>query len=354
MKNYSNYETEDFVQDHYFRKWVQGKLAKDDSFWTTWLSAHPEQFETIEQARNMVVAFQPQERVNDPKEIRSAIDAILSEAKTSRFRSVFQTTTWKIAASVILIAGLGIWFLYSTQTTPADPLADAIEEVNDGTQPRTFQLSDSTSVTLSPKSRLTIDSDFGKSTREVSLIGEAVFHVKRNTEKPFFVYAGDVVTKVLGTSFRIKAFSTDASVSVAVHTGKVTVFKQKSQTAKQRVLSEEILLTPNQQAVYQKEGDRLIKTLVDNPLILSPDDEKHAFYFADTPIPQVFLKLEKTYGVRIIFDEELLRECNFTAKLGDEPLFEKLNLVCETIQAQYEILDGQVVIFARKCQSSDG
>jgi transmembrane sensor len=354
MKNYSNYEPEDFVQDHYFRKWVQGKLADDDSFWPAWLRAHPEQFEIIEQARSMVVAFQLDEGVNDPEEIRLAIDAILADSKISTFRKIFKITTWKIAASVLLATGFAVWYLYGAKSTGSNPMADVKEEVNYGTSPRTFQLSDSTTVTLSPKSTLTIDSDFGKLRREVFLTGEAVFNVRRNTEKPFFVFAGDVVTKVLGTSFRVKAFSTDENVSVAVHTGKVTVFKQKNRKGKQLILSEEIILTPNQQAVYQKESDLLVKTLVENPLVLNPADEKDPFHFTDTPIPQVLYKLEKTYGVKIIFDEELLRECNFTARLGDEPLFEKLNLVCETIQAQYEILDGQVVIYARKCQSPDG
>ena len=353
MKNYTNYELEDFVQDPYFRKWVLGKLASDDGFWRTWQDAHPEQYEAMEQARNLVVAFQCENIESNSEEIKSAIESILVDSKMYPLRASYLNWAWKIAASLLLVSGLFLYFS-RRNNVPASEVTYVKAEVNNESVPRTFRLSDSTMVTLSPKSQLIIDRDFGKSKREVYLTGEAFFHVTRNVEKPFYVYTGDVVTKVLGTSFRIKAFSSDENVSVAVCTGKVTVFKQKSSEYASHSLSEEIILVPNQQAVYQKTGERLIKTLVENPLVLDTDDNnEEVFDFTDTPIPQVLYKLEKAYGVKIVFDEELLQDCNFTARLTNEPLFEKLNLVCETIQARYEVLDGQVVIYARKCQVPD-
>ncbi|MCE6991188.1 FecR family protein [Dyadobacter sp. CY323] len=348
MKNYTNYKTEDFVQDHYFRKWALGKLAPEDSFWVTWQDAHSEQFEDIEQARNMVIAFQCEEFVTDPVEVRTAIDAILTESKRYRLQSLYQNRVFKIAASLLLIAGLSVWYLHWGGANATEMAATDVE-VNDGSLPRTIRLSDSSIVTLFPKSELRIAADFGKARREVFLTGEAFFHVARNTEKPFYVYAGEVVTKVLGTSFNVKAFTSDEKVSIAVRKGKVTVFKQDLNGNAPTGLSGEIILVPNQQAVFEKKSERLIKTLVENPIVLEEQELAEVLEFSDTPIPQVLHKLEHAYGVKIVFDEQLLENCNFTASLTNEPLFEKLHMICETIQARYELVDGQVVIYARKC-----
>lgn len=349
MKNYTNYEAEDFVQDHYFRKWALGELAPEDSFWPAWQLAHPEQYEVIEQAKNLIIAFQCEDVVTDIKEVRAAIDAILEDSKTYQLKSSNKNWGWKIAASLLLVTGLGLWIFNRSTTGRNVRISFADVEVNNDSRPRSFRLSDSTLVTLFPHSQLRVDADFGKTRREVFLTGEAFFHVTRNTEKPFYVYAGEVVTKVLGTSFKVKAVASDEKVSVAVSTGKVTVFKQNVKGLSPQALSEEIILVPNQQAVFEKAGERLIKTLVESPAVLNPDEIDDVLEFSDTPIPQVLQRLEQAYGIRIVYDEQLLGNCNLTARLTTEPLYEKLNLICETIQARYEILDGQIVIYARKC-----
>jgi transmembrane sensor len=348
MKNYTNYTTEDFVQDHYFRSWALGTLAPEDSFWTTWLATHSGQYETIEEAKNMVIAFQCNDIATDQEEVKAAIEAILTESKKRyNLRNFNKSGVLKIAASLLLITGLSVWYLHRTGNSAT--LASADVQVNKGSRPRSIMLSDSSIVTLSPNSELRIGTDFGKTRREVYLSGEAFFQITRNTEKPFFVYAGAVVTKVLGTSFQVKAFDTEEKVSVAVRTGKVTVFKQNSKVYSSHRLSEEIILIPNQQAVFEKKGERLIKTLVESPVVLEPKGLPEVLEFVDTPIPKVLHQLEQAYGVKIVFDDQLLENCNFTASLKDEPLYEKLNMICETIQARYEIVDGQVVIYARNC-----
>ena len=51
---------------------------------------------------------------------------------------------------------------------------------------------------LEPKSELRYDSDFGKEKREVFLTGEAFFEVAKDMQKPFLIYTGKLVTKVVG------------------------------------------------------------------------------------------------------------------------------------------------------------
>lgn len=359
MKNYHLYQLEDFVQDIYFRRWVLGQLPTEDDFWPTWLASHPAQHETIEQAKALIIAFQCKSIPADQDEIRVAIDKILNDTESHPTVPFHQRTWWRIAASVLLMVGLGYCIFNRQLSGPESLLAKVVhsplletEMENTGKAPQEYRLSDGTTVTLYKDSRLRLSSDFGESKREVYLTGEAFFNVFKDPDKPFLVYTGGVVTKVLGTSFKISSYQADANVSIAVRTGKVTVFKQNKSSGKGSLskLSDEIILTPNQQAIYIKSEELLVKTIVEKPVILSNPQASQSFTFTETPLTEVFASFEKAYGVNIVFDEEVFRHCNLTATLTNEPLFQKLDLICETIQAHYKVADGQVIMYGKKCQ----
>src|SRR5690606_37260897 len=65
------------------------------------------------------------------------------------------------------------------------------------------QLPDGSSVVLHRNSTLKYPQTFDSTKREVYLIGEAFFEITKNAEQPFFVYAGEVIAKVHGTSFSV-------------------------------------------------------------------------------------------------------------------------------------------------------
>ncbi|WP_373512602.1 FecR domain-containing protein, partial [Persicitalea sp.] len=143
---------------------------------------------------------------------------------------------------------------------------------------------------------------------------------------------------------------------VEVRTGRVSV-AVADQLGKQNMIStrerEGILLLPNQQAVLARKEIRLVKTLVKNPVLLSeilPSQPRHSFVFEATPAPRVFRTLERAYGLSIVFDEELFANCQFTADLTDVPPYEKLDIICRSIEANYHILDAQIIIDGRGCE----
>ena len=96
--------------------------------------------------------------------------------------------------------------------------------------------------------------------REVHLEGEAFFEVAHDTLRPFFVYTGNITTKVLGTSFTVSA--RENVVFVEVKTGRVSVTQTTQKSASPRhTLTEEIILTPNQKAVYN--GQQILMAIVE-------------------------------------------------------------------------------------------
>ena len=162
------------------------------------------------------------------------------------------------------------------------------------------------------------------------------------------VHANEVVTRVLGTSFRVKAPDDGADVVISVKTGKVSVYTE-SAGSKSLTQKNAVILLPNQQVTYLREEDVFGKALVADPEILIPSLKRNEFVFENTPVREVFRKLQQAYGVEIIFDEEILNNCFFTAPLGSEPLFEKLEIICRAIGARYETIDAKVVITSTGC-----
>jgi transmembrane sensor len=359
MKNYERYQVEDFFQDLYFRQWVQGTLPASDEFWKDWIRDNPEKHEIIEQARALIVAFRVEDSPANQDEVGTSIQAILAATYSSASIAFYKRGGFRVAATLLILLGVAVWLgtglfdskmEYKTASPDsglAGPQKASPNPAQSESQIQHITLHDGSKVTLKANSTLRVAENFGKSTREVYLTGEALFDVTKNPRKPFLVYTENLVTRVLGTSFEIRDYHQEDDVSVSVRTGKVTVYKNKQ--VAQKALSENIILTPNQQAIYVKADHQLIKTLVEKPIKLHEPTQFRNFTYTEAPIPQVLAELEVAYGVKIIFDEEQLKHCNLTARLTNEPLFEKLTLICETIQASYEVIDGQIVLTSQGC-----
>jgi transmembrane sensor len=269
---------------------------------------------------------------------------------------------WIAAASVILFVGLGWWYLQTDKQSSiykelvANASTQLIEKENDTNKPLLITLSDGSSILLQHGSRLSYPSQFKDNKREVYLDGEAFFEVAKNPEKPFFVYANELVTKVLGTSFTIKAFKGQKDIKVIVRTGKVSVFRLNevknvhTLTNINAKVSEGVVIVPNQQISFDKEKSNFSKSLVEQPEMLS-EMPSYNFEFRDVSAADVFATIQKAYGIAIVYDEELLKECPVTASLSDEPLYGKLDLVCNAIEAEYQLIDGQVIINSKGCKN---
>ncbi len=87
----------------------------------------------------------------------------------------------------------------------------------------TVMLPDGSTVVLNVASRLEVSPDFGRGSRDLTLVGEALFTVAHTQGEPFTVTTGSYVTRVLGTSFIVRQYPTDTVATVAVREGKVSV-----------------------------------------------------------------------------------------------------------------------------------
>lgn len=266
----------------------------------------------------------------------------------------------RIAASVSVVALVSFWLYLNffgsypssvkladvTPITPLVPIGISREIRNDSDSPKKVTLEDGSIITLQPESSLTLPEKFAPLERVVSLKGEAFFDIERDTLRPFFVYSREVVTKVLGTSFTIKARESDKQITVAVKTGKVSVFTNP--VIKQKP-SSEVILTPNQQAVYDRNDIIVTKKLVEKPELILEKPTIFMMKYNETPVSEIFTALEKNYGVQIDYEESLLRNCVLTTTMSDEGLFERIQVICKAIGATYSVDNAVIKIDGNGC-----
>lgn len=195
-------------------------------------------------------------------------------------------------------------------------------------------LKDGSLVILKPKSSIIYSKDFNIKKREVFLIGQAFFKVKRNVTKPFVVHSGDLNTEVLGTSFWVKSNTRNNQIEVSVTSGKVSVYSNK--VSDNNNLNG-VILTRNQKVVFDIVSKTINPTIVDNPLpILTPDFSKGQLIFQATPLQSVLSNVSKHYGVEIILTNPKSNDCLITADLNGLSLFTQLDLICKSVGAIYE------------------
>ncbi|GGB96890.1 FecR family protein [Dyadobacter sediminis] len=360
MKNYENYKLEDFLLDERFRIWaVQPEPASDD-FWTELGKHYPDKRMAMQQARELLLTWNQTGSELTEGDLEKQVTRILHSTETSSNRAyAFKfTQTWiSIAALFIILIGLGWTVSRKMQyKQPASGYSQYVPEatvpmkevVNKSGRKRKVSLPDGSVVSLSPAGRIRYAAQFiSNRKREVYLSGEAFFDVKKDASNPFFVYAHGLVTRVVGTSFLVK--TTASKVEVLVHSGRVSVLAMKDMD-NQRDRNTELLLTPNQQAIFSTRDNLISKSISSMPLELIKPESQSGFVFRDQPIHKVFATLEKVYGIPIVYDSLLMEKCALHVELSNEPFFTKLDIISQTIGASYRISDGQVVVSSEGCE----
>lgn len=257
-----------------------------------------------------------------------------------------------IAASITAIMMVSIFYFESNvvevKLTGGIPTESVYDVSNKSGVVRKVMLPDSSEVELFPGSTLKLAGDFNVHDRRVTLSGQAIFDVTRKEDKPFFVYANEVITEVLGTRFTVTAFADDPNITVAVKSGKVSVYTQSAKDSglPQR---EKIILTPNHQAVYKRVKHEVSRALVAEPELIISEEEVKNIRFEGESVYTVFKAIEKMYGVEIDFDEDVFSKCLITTSVSGEDLYGRISVICNIAGATYKIEDTKIVVTGSGC-----
>ncbi|MBT1688588.1 FecR family protein [Dawidia soli] len=361
--DHKNLTVEDLASNESFIDWVKQSDPEAVKYWDLYISTHPEIKEKAEKARALVLNLKAaEETAYDSAQVDAMWANIQDRVEANAGRSPEQTVSkkiWAVAlASVLFLSAAAVFWFQPRLIRIDQPLSaynqqgdDFVERMNDTDEPLEIRLEDGSTVVLESKSKLKYKKGFSKdSLRQVYMLGKAFFNVTKNPYKPFIVHSNEVVVKVLGTSFHVESPENGEKVLVSVKTGKVSV-SAPTEVVKHNDKLGGVILLPNQQVTYERKNHQFEKTLIESPEFLgSTEIAPSDFAFDNAPIAEAFQTIESAYGVEIIFNEEVMKNCYITAPLGSESLRDKLKIICETIGASYEIIDANVVINSAGCQ----
>ena len=270
-----------------------------------------------------------------------------------------QPLRWAAAALVIFAVGVGQLLPSLSSDTNQVAHTRRVPTAGDtwtqysqlASHPRVISLPDGSQVTLSSGSTLRYATGLTGPKREVYLTGEGFFKVSKNPARPFLVITKQVVTTVLGTSFRVSAYEGSPNATVMVREGRVAVQARvgaKLEATPDQPAAAGVLLLPNQQVTYSAASNRLKKELVAKPLVLTPQ----SFVFDEAPVSEVLMALSKAYGVEIVYEREDLAACTVTLALANnKSLYNKLDVLCETLGASYEESNARILFHSKGCKN---
>jgi transmembrane sensor len=271
----------------------------------------------------------------------------------------FSHWVWRIAAAAVVLGFVAtMWLFLDKSTTFLNKLshetaATSMKEIiNHNIDPMSVALEDGSKIILKSGSKIRLPEHFAANERVVFLTGEAFFDIAKNPERPFFVHAKDIVTRVLGTSFWVKYTEGSKYVDVEVMTGKVTVYKTKTAT-QNTTESDGVVLTPNIKVTYFVEDKHFVTGIVEKPILLTAPTtalSSPQFYFNETPLSEAINQLEKGYGIQIVLANDALNSCPLTADLTKQPLYTKMDLICATLNASYEVKGTSILISGKGCE----
>lgn len=244
-----------------------------------------------------------------------------------------------IAASLLVAAAVAVWTLAPhpfTEPSRIAPIA-AREHVAPVGAPLSITLADGSRAVLAPGSRLTETDPAAPDGRSVTLEGRAYFDVLPDPARPFRVAAGGTVTRVLGTSFDVRAYAGTSATEVVVRSGRVAV--------RPASLSEDGArpLAPGDRATLGADGSVAVESGVDVDALIGWTTG--ALAFRGTPLRDVVPELEGWFDLQIRIADSGLGDRRITATFHGEPRDVVLGAVAELVDARVE-RNGRQVVFA--------
>ncbi|TDE14533.1 FecR family protein [Dyadobacter psychrotolerans] len=299
-KIYDHFTCNDFILDEDFRAWVNGSAPEKDHLWASWMRSNPSRKTEIEKARRILNAIQIKGIAPEAEDVHQEWKKLESSFTTptiseqevivNPFRRIFTFFNILAAASVLLVFFFAGRFLLPTT---GETVISSVEQKTGNGQQRDIKLPDGTIVRLNAGSTITYPKVFPDTLREVTLSGEAFFSVAKNAKSPFIIHTGEIVTRVLGTSFNVRAYPENEDVQIAVVEGKVKVNTRLAPTEDKN----SVCLTGNEMVTFQKTKGELIKSDYDEKEQIGWKDG--ILYFEKSDFISTVKKLERWYGVRI-------------------------------------------------------
>lgn len=266
----------------------------------------------------------------DEAEIESELALLKTRTSAKSVGFGFRKILLAAAAVCILAMGLG-WIWYSTPLQLSAPYGDLVTaDLPDGS---TVQLNSGATISYS---RL----GFGSKNRNIQLTGEAYFDVKPS-DIAFKVQTHNAIIDVLGTSFSVRAWDSDANKETTVYLEKGSLAFSSAGFPENNVL-----LEPGQASLIN-----VLKPAPTEPKKVSGEHalawRNKGLYYSSVPISVVLDDLKRRFNISIeVADVEILNEDLSLFMRSPESVEQVISAIAAERNLRFEQEDGKVILYA--------
>jgi len=309
--------------------------AQEEAIVKEWFASFANDEDNIS-SLNEIQRSQLKARMRDAITQNIATTQVAQPVSTSRFnlRYIAYSLTG-IAALLFIVFGIKTFYNPGKQT---DATAAMLTITNNTKTISEQVLSDGSHVWLYPGSSIRFKQKFSGAIREISMTGESFFDITKDASHPFIIHSKHLVTKVWGTSFRVRDNINLAYADVTVVTGKVSVkpIENKSPV-------KEVMLHPNDQVTWLK-NQAALKVAHGVEARDLAIWKKINLTFDNKLIRDVLPVLNKQFNVNITTADEKINNYLLDADLNGLNLPSIMGILNKTLNISYEIDENAIVL----------
>ncbi len=275
----------------------------------------------------------------------------LTKSGGINYKSLYTLRSILWIGMVITVIGVGL-FIWRNGKKEGVGLNKQTAEVFTRPGSRTkLILPDGSEVWLNAGSRLTYQQPFGDTSRAVNLIGEAFFDVVKSN-KPFIIYTGGVQIKVLGTAFNVRSYPNEKKIETSLVRGRVEVTLDKSPEKKYILKPNEKLTLNTDDEIVGNNHKKLPPPLavvsnlryLDSTTIAETSWVENKLVFVDESFDDIAKRMERWYGVTIIFKNDKVKNERLTGVFEKETVWQALEALQLTTSFHFSLRDDTIII----------
>ncbi|MFP4504314.1 MAG: FecR family protein [Cyclobacteriaceae bacterium] len=309
-----------------------------------WQNAHPDNQLTYQQMKQLWKEARPPAQAYEPdlekgwQRFSFSLDSeqgtydLHAPAGEKEGKTVYRPYLSAVAASVVLLLSLGLWWWQAdSNTITLRTLAGERQMI---------WLPDSSQVWLNENSWLSYEEGFDTEHRVVELSGEAFFEVKEAEGRRFTIFSEGAKTEVIGTAFNLRAYPGEP-VKVQVSSGKVAFSPAGEDNS--------VFLTPGEEATLVPDAAVKAEAVpIEDPNFRAWQNQQ--LLFENTSLKYVISTLEKVYKTDIRLSNPDLANCRYTATFDGASLDDVLYVLSVTGNLRVEQQAGTYLISGNGCR----
>lgn len=275
------------------------------------------------------------------------------------------------AAAVLAALLIGGFVLFRSTTRTPKSTAEAKQANRNevvarrGVRSR-LVLPDGSTVWLNAETKVSYNTHFNDTVREVDLEGEAFFDVAKDAARPFIVHTAGIDIRVLGTAFNVKSYARDSTIETTLVQGMIEVVQQNRQQAAR------VILHPHEKLVFSKQDSSLNTHIQDGGAAAAPGGSSNKgivvtalpknipdtaiaetswiynrLVFEGDTFRELAVKMERWFNVKIQIQNEKVAAYRFRGMFANEDIDQALKALQLTAPFRYTIKGDEVEIFQK-------